>query len=164
MPMPRPDRFTDQHREKFFAYLDRLPAKDRPVYGFSGQRPSMWERLGGGTTYVLVLFFPDHVVFSTRRMSSHREARRTTRLLAEIASIEVSPGPLRSTALIRFVDDKPIRLSSITPAAAEPLARFGDVGLTAFARPDLERDAVRAFFVACSRALPLPDGLFDEEA
>jgi hypothetical protein len=161
--MPRPDdRFTDQHRDKFFAYLDRLPAKDRPVYGFAGQQPSLWEKLGGGTTYVLVLFFLDHVVFSTRRMSSDRESGRRTRLLAEITAIEVSPGPLRSTALIRFVDDKPMKLSSIPRAAAAPLTRFGDVGLTAFRRAELDRDAVRAFFVACSRALPLPDRLFEE--
>jgi len=165
--MPEPDLtrgFTDEHRAKFFAYLDRLPAKDRPVYGFAGQQPSVWQRLGGGTTYVLVLFFPDHVVLSTRRMSNHRESARTTRLLAEITSIDVAPGPLRSSALIRFVGDKPMKLSGITPAAATPLARFADADVAAFDRADLAPDAVRAFFVACSRGLPLPDGLFRDLA
>lgn len=165
MPEPELTRgFTDQHRAKFFAYLDRLPAKDRPVYGFAGQHPSAWQWLGGGTTYVLVLFFPDHVVFSTRRRSNLRESGRSTRLLAEITAIEVTTGPLRSSALIRFVGDKPMKLSSIAPAAAAPLARFADADLAAFDRTDLTPDAVRAFFVACSRGLPLPDGLFRDLA
>lgn len=156
--------FSDRHRARFFAHLDRLPARDRPVYGFSAQQPSLSQRLGGGTTYLLVLFFPDHVVFSTRRMASNRETRRATRLLAEITSIEVTAGPLRSSALIRLVDDRPIRLSSIPPAAAAPLARFTELGLAAFARDQLGPEAVKAFFVACSRALPLPDGLFTDLA
>ena len=154
--------FSDQHRARFFAFLDRLAAKDRPIYGFSAQRPSLFQLLGGGTAYVVVLFFPDHVLFSTRRMASDRETARTTRLLAEIVGIEVTPGQLRSTALIRFVDDKPMKLSNIPPAVAAPLARFRDKDLAAFERADLTRDAVRAFFVACSRALPLPDGLFTD--
>jgi hypothetical protein len=165
--MPEPDLtrgFTDEHRAKFFAYLDRLPARDRPVYGFAGQQPSAWQWLGGGTTYVLVLFFPDHVVFSTRRMNNHRESGRTTRLLAEITSIEVAPGPLRSSAVILFVDEKSMKLSGIAPAAAAPLARFADADLAAFDRAELTPEAVRAFFVACSRGLPLPDGLFTDLA
>ena len=154
--------FSDQHRARFFAFLDRLAPKDRPVYGFSAQRPSLFQRLGGGTAYVVVLLFPDHVLFSTRRMASDRESARAARLLAEIVAIEVAAGPLRSTALVKFVADKPMRLSNIPPAVAAPLARFRDDGLAAFERAELTPDAVRAFFVACSRALPMPDGLFSD--
>lgn len=154
--------FGEQHRARFFAFLDRLPAKDRPVYGFSAQRPSLTQRLGGGAAYVVVLFFPDHVLFSTRRMANDRETRRATRLLAEVAAIEVAAGPLRSTALVRFVGDKPMKLTNIPPAVAAPLARFRAEGLAAFDRSELPRDAVRAFFVACSRALPMPDDLFTD--
>lgn len=153
--------FDAARRAKFFAHLDRLAAKDRPVYGFVGQQPSLWQRLGGGTTYVLVLFFPDHVVFSTRRMASNRETGRSTRLLAEIDSISVSGGPLRATAALSLVGGKPVRLANLSLAAAEPLSRFDDAGLAAFRRDQLSPAAVRDFFVACSRVLPLPDGLFD---
>lgn len=154
--------FGDRHRTRFFAFLDRLPARDRPAYGFSAQRSSFTQRLGGGAAYVVVLFFPDHVLFSTRRMANDRESGRTTRLLAEIAAIEVTAGPLRSTALVRFVGDKPMKLTNIPPAVAVPLACFRDDGLAAFDRSALPPDAVRAFFVACSRVLPLPDGLFTD--
>jgi hypothetical protein len=154
--------FGDEHRARFFAFLDQLPAKDRPVYGFSAQRSSLTQRLGGGAAYVVVLFFPDHALFSTRRMANDRETRRTTRLLGEISAIEVTGDPLRSTAVVRLVGDKPMKLTNIPPPVAAPLAWFRDKGLAAFDRSTLPRDAVRAFFVACSRALPLPDGLFKD--
>lgn len=154
--------FSEEHRAKFFAHLDRLPARDRPVFGFSGQQPSLWQRLGGGTTYLLVLFFPDHVVFSTRGMSHHRESARTTRLLGEIASIRVDRDTLASRVTIRFVDAGTMKLANVARAPAGVLARFDDHGLAAFSRPDLSPEAVRAFFVACSRVLPWPDGLFTE--
>jgi hypothetical protein len=164
--MPEPNDatpgFTAGHRARFFAHLDRLAAKNRPVYGFAGQQPSLWQRLGGGTSYVLVVFFPDHVVLSTRRMSSHRETSRSTRLLAEIASISVSAGLLRSTVVLGLVGGAEIILANVSPAAAEPLARFDDAGLAAFSRDSLTPGAVSAFFVACSRTLPLPGGLFTE--
>lgn len=107
-PSDRTRGLSDEHRSRFFAHLDRLPAKDRPVFGFPAQKPSLWQRLGGGTTYLLVLFFPDH------------------------------------------------------HAVADALARFDAHGLAAFNRAELAPDAVRAFFVACSRGLPLPDGLFTD--
>jgi hypothetical protein len=154
--------FSDQHRAKFFAYLDRLPAKDRPVFGFPAQRPSLWQRLGGGTTYVLVLFFPDHVVFSKRVMASSRESARTTRLLGEIGSIGVSRGTLASSVTIAFVDAERMRLANVGHAAADALSRFEGAGLAAFERAGLAPDAVRGFFIACSQVLPLPDGLFTE--
>lgn len=153
---------SDQHRVKFFAYLDRLPAKDRPVFGFAAQKPSVWQRLGGGTTYLLVLFFPDHVVFSTRTMASNRESARTTYLLGEIASISVTAGTLASSATIRLVDGKAMRLANVSHAVADALSRFDAAGLAAFSRAELAPGAVRAFFIACSRALPLPDGLFTD--
>jgi len=153
-----------EHRVKFFAYLDRLPPKDRPVYGFSGQRPSVWQFLGGSTAYVQVLFFPDHIVFSTRRMASRKETARDVRLLAEIASIGVDPGTLVSGATFHFVDGRTIRLRNVSRAEAAPLALFDVIGLAAFDRAGLEREAVSAFFVACSQVLPLPDGLFTEPA
>jgi hypothetical protein len=165
MSSTRPTRgLSDEHRAKFFAYLDRLPPKDRPVYGFSGQRRSVGQLLGGGTTYVQVLFFADHVVFSTRRMASGKETRREVRLLAEIASIGLSEGTLRSTATFHFVDGAAMRLANVSRAEARPLELFDVLGVAAFDRAGLERDAVRAFFVACSQALPLPDGLFAEPA
>jgi hypothetical protein len=151
-----------EHRTKFFAYLDRLPPKDRPVYGFSGQRPSAWQFLGGGTAYVQVLFFPDHVVFSTRGMASRKETGREVRLLGEIASIGVDPGTLMSTATVHFVDGSTIRLRNVSRAEGAPLELFDAIGLAAFDRAGLEREAVSAFFVACSQVLPLPDGLFTE--
>lgn len=163
-PSERPRRFSAEHRAKFLTHLDRLPAKDRPVFGFAAQSPSLWQRLGGGTTYLLVVFFPDHVVFSTRRMSSDRESSRTIRLLGEIASIGVTPGTLASRATIRFVDGETMRLSHVDKAAADALARFDTAGLAAFERAGLAPDAVRGFFVACSRVLPLPDGLFTDLA
>lgn len=153
---------SDEHRSRFFAHLDRLPAKDRPVFGFPAQKPSLWQRLGGGTTYLLVLFFPDHVVFSTRKMASNRESGRTTHLLGEITSISVTGGTLASSATIRLVDGKTKRLANVNHAVADALARFDAHGLAAFNRAELAPDAVRAFFVACSRGLPLPDGLFTE--
>ena len=52
-----PHRLSDEHRNRFFAYLDRLPTKDRPVFAFSGQRPSLTQWLGGGTTYVVVVLY-----------------------------------------------------------------------------------------------------------
>lgn len=161
-PSDRTRGFTEDHRAKFFAHLDRLPAKDRPVFGFAAQKPSLWQRLGGGTTYLLVLFFPDHVVLSTRRMSSNRESTHTTYLLGEIASISVTAGTLASRATIRLVDGKTIRLANVNHAVAAVLARFDAAGLAAFNRADLAPEAARAFFVACSRALPLPDGLFTD--
>lgn len=162
-PSDRTRGFSDEHRAKFFAHLDRLPAKDRPVFGFPAQKPSLWQRLGGGTTYLLVLFFPDHVVFSTRTMSSNRESARTTYLLGEITSISVAAGTLASSAIIHLVDGKTLRLANVRPGVADALGRFDAEGLAAFNRADLAPDAVRAFFVACSRALPLPDGLFLDE-
>lgn len=159
-PSDRTRGFTDEHRTRFFAHLDRLPAKDRPVFGFAAQKPSLWQRLGGGTSYLLVLFFPDHVVVSTRKMASHRESARTTYLLGEIATISVTAGTLVSRATIRLVEGKTLRLANVSHAVAAVLARFDDAGLAAFNRAELAPDAVRAFFVACSRALPLPDGLF----
>ena len=154
--------FSEEHRTKFFAHLDRLPAKDRPVFGFPAQRPSLWQRLGGGTTYVLVLFFPDHMVFSTRGATNDRESARTTCLLGEIASIDVATGTLACRATIRFVDARPMLLAAVSHSAAELLSRFDAAGLAAFERGALPPDAVRGFFVACSRVLPLPDGLFRE--
>jgi hypothetical protein len=163
--MPTPDRrgrLSDEHRSRFFAYLDRLPEGDRPVFGFSAQKPSLWQRLGGGTTYLLVLFFPDHVLVSTRAMASARETSRETWLLGEIASISVTDGTLMSTATVRFVDGTTRRLAGLSRAEAAPLSLFDSVGLAAFDRAGLEPAAVASFFVACSRALPLPDGLFAE--
>jgi len=154
--------FSDEHRAKFFAYLDRLPAKDRPVFGFSAQKPSLWQRLGGGTRYLLVLFFPDHVVFSTRALASGREVAREIRLLGEVASIGVTTGTHMCRATFRFVDGKALELGNVSKAEAGPLSLFGPAGLAAFDRDGLEPAAVRSFFVACSQALPLPDGLFTD--
>lgn len=161
-PSDRTRGFTEEHRAKFFAHLDQLPAKDRPVFGFPAQRPSLWQRLGGGTTYLLVLFFPDHVVFSTRRMASNRESARLTYLLGEITSIDVTAGTLASSATILLVDGKTVRLAGVSHVVADVLSRFDAHGLAAFHRAGLAPEAVRAFFVACSRALPLPDGLLTE--
>lgn len=161
-PSNRARELSDEHRAKFFAYLDRLPAKDRPVYGFSAQKPSVWQRLGGGTTYVLVLFFPDHVVFSTRGMAGARESAREIRLLGEIASITVTRGTLMCRATFTFVDGATLKLASVSHAESGPLSRFGAAGLAAFDRTGLTPAAVSSFFVACSQALPLPDGLFTE--
>lgn len=153
---------SDEHRAKFFAYLDRLPAKDRPVYGFSAQRPSLWQRLGGGTTYVQVLFFPDHVVFSTRAMASAKESSRETRLLGEIEAITVVPGTLMCRVTFTFVDGDTMKLAHVSQAEAGPLSLFGTTGLAAFNRAGLTPAAVSSFFVACSQVLPLPGGLFKE--
>jgi hypothetical protein len=158
----RPRELSDAHRAKFFVYLDQLPPKDRPVYGFSAQKPSLWARLGGGTTYVLVLFFTDHVLFSTRRMASARETAREARLLGEIASITVAPGTLMDRAAFSFVDGATMKLANLSHAESGPLTRFGEAGLAAFDRATLTPAAVASFFVACSQALPLPDGLFRE--
>lgn len=157
-----PRTLSAEHRAKFFAYLDRLPAKERPVFGFSAQKQSLWARLGGGTTYVLVLLFADHVVLSTRKMASARESARETRLLGEIASITVTPGTLMCRATITFVDGATLKLANVSKAEAGPLALFGAAGLAAFDRAGLTPAAVSSFFVACSQALPLPDGLFAE--
>ncbi len=163
MPTPNPPRtLSDVHRAKFFAYLDGLPPKDRPVYGFSAQKASVWARLGGGTSYVLVLFFADHVVFSTRGMASGKQSARDTRHLAEIASIEVTPGTLMDRATVTFVDGATMRLANVSHAESGPLSLFGATGLAAFNRAGLAPAAVSSFFVACSQALPLPDGLFTE--
>jgi hypothetical protein len=161
-PSDRPRQLSDEHRAKFFAYLDRLPANDRPVYGFSAQRPSLWQRLGGGTTYVQVLFFPDHVVFSTRAMASVKESARETRLLGEIASITVTPGTLMCRATFTFVDGATMKLANVSHAEADPLSHFGAAGLAAFNRAGLSPAAVSSFFVACSQVLPLPGGLFKQ--
>ena len=42
----------DERRAKFFAHLDRLPAPDRPLFGFPAQVRSPWQWFGGGPTYV----------------------------------------------------------------------------------------------------------------
>lgn len=99
--------FSDEHRAKFFAHLDRLPARDRPVFGFSA----------------------------------------------------IVPPPSRCHS---FVDAGTMKLANVPRAPAGVLARFDDHGLAAFNRADLSPEAVRAFFVACSRVLPWPDGLFTE--
>jgi hypothetical protein len=161
-PRNAPRGLSDAHRAIFFAYLDRLPAKDRPVFGFSAQKPTLWARLGGGTTYQLVLFFPDHVVFSTRAMASAKESARETRLLGEIAAITVTPGTLMCRATIRFVDGPTRKLTNVSRSEADPLAHFDTAGLAAFDRAGLTPAAIASFFVACSQALPLPDGLFTE--
>lgn len=153
----------DERRRRFLAYLDRLPADDRPVFGFPARTRSRWQWVGGGPTYVLVLLFPDHVVVSTRRGSSGSEKARRTSLLAEISSITVTPGPLRAKVLVRFVGGGRLRLSGVDRAAAEVLARFDDLGPAAFDRTVLGPDALAPFFVACSRVLPLPDGLFADQ-
>jgi uncharacterized protein (DUF2336 family) len=163
MSTPHPPReLSDAHRAKFFAYLDALPPKDRPVFGFSAQQQSLWARLGGGTTYLLVLFFTDHVVFSTRRMASARETAREARLLGEIAAITVTPGTLMDRATFTFVDGATMKLANVSHAESGPLARFGEAGLAAFDRTTLAPAALASFFVACSQALSLPDGLFRE--
>ena len=152
----------DERRQRFLAYLDRLSVDDRPVFGFPARTRSRWQWVGGGPTYVLVLLFPHHVVVSSRRGSSGSEKARRTSLLAEIASIAVTPGPLRAKVLIRFVDGERLRLTGVDRAAGEVLARFGDLGPAAFDRTVLGRGAFAPFFVACSRLLPLPDGLFTD--
>jgi len=157
-----PRELSAEHRAKFFGYLDQLPAKDRPVFGFSAQKRSLWARLGGGTTYVLVVFFPDHVVFSTRAMASGKESARETRLLGEVASITVTPETLMCRATITFVDGDTLKLANVSRAESGPLSQFGSAGLAAFDRAVLAPAAVASFFVACSQVLPLPDGLFSE--
>jgi hypothetical protein len=161
-PSNRSRELSNEHRAKFFAYLDRIPAKDRPVYGFSAQQPSLWQRLGGGTTYVQVLFFPDHVVFSTRAMASGKESSRDTLLLGEIAAIRVTPGTLMCRVTVTLVDGATMRLANVSHAEAGPLAQFSTAGLAAFDRARLTPAAVSSFFVACSQVLPLPGGLFKE--
>ena len=155
-------RFSDEHRAKFFAHLDSLPAKDRPVFAFSGQKPSLTQWLGGGTRYVVVVLFPDHVVLSTRDLTSTREIGRESRLLGEVESVTVTPGTLMARATLRFVGGATLTLANVSRAEAEPLARFDTAGLAAFDRSALAPDTVAAFFVACSQALSLPDGLFSE--
>lgn len=152
-------RLSDEHRSRFFAYLDRLPPKDRPVFAFSGQRLSLTQRLGGGTRYVLVVLFPDHVVFSTRNLASTREISRESRLIAEIESIAVTAGTLMSRVTFQFVGGGRAEFVNVSHAEAGPLLRFDTEGLAAFERAGLEPDAVAAFFVACSQALGLPAGL-----
>jgi hypothetical protein len=153
-------RLSDEHRTKFFGYLDRLPPKDRPVFAFSGQQPSLTQRLGGGTRYVVVVLFPDHVIFSTRRMASTREISRVSRMIGEIESLTVTPGTLMSRATFRFVGGATLQLANVSRAEAGPLSLFDREGLAAFDRAGLAPEAVAAFFVACSQALALPDGLF----
>lgn len=157
-----PRRLSDEHRSRFFAYLDRLPPKDRPVFAFSGQRPSLTQRLGGGTRYVVVVLFPQHVVFSTRNLSSTREISRASRLIGEIESLTVTDGTLMSRATFQFVGGGRLALANVSRAEAGPLARFDTLGLAAFDRAALDPETVTAFFVACSQALDLPDGLFTE--
>jgi hypothetical protein len=148
----------------FLSYLDAVPDKERPVYGISGDKSSLWQKMGGGTKHIIVLFFPDHVVFSTRSMVTRKELSRRERPLSDITGVNVIAGPMMSGVAFRFNDGSKLKVANLMHKEAEPLTRFMSEGLAAFDRSRLDEESLSYFFYACNIGLPLPDDLFESAA
>ena len=150
--------------ELFLSHLDSLPEAERPIYGISGKKASLWEKLGGGTKRIIVLFYPDRLVISTRSMVGLTEKARVERPLSDIDDVHVLAGPLMSSVALRFRDGSKTKLANVGHKEAEPLTRYMDEGVSVFARSRLDPEALTAFFYACNIGLPLPEDLFTAEA
>lgn len=125
-----------------------------------GQKASLWQKLGGGTRHVIVLFFADHMVLSTRGSVRMKEAFREVRPADDLAGIDVTSGPMMSSVTFRFVDGSTMKLANVGHAEVAPLRQLMSEGPSAFDRPRLGPEALTAFFYACNHGLPLPDDLF----
>lgn len=147
----------------FLSYLDALPEGERPTYGFTGQKASVWQKMGGGTGRVIVLFYPDRVMVSMRGLTGVKEKSRFERPLDEIEDVHVASGPLLSSVAIRFRDGSKAKVANVGHKEAEPLSRFTAEGVAAFDRSRLVPEALTGFFYACNHGLPLPDDLFTRE-
>jgi len=153
-------KLKPEDRDRFVAFLDGLPENERPVYGFSGVKSSAWQKLGGGTNRVVVLFFKDRVVFSTRGVVGSKEQARRERPLTEITEIREVSGPMFSSVEFRFSDGSKTKLADVMHRAAAPVSKFMADGLAAFERSQLDAESLTDFFYASNLGLPLPDDLF----
>lgn len=149
--------------EVFLSYLDTLPEEDRPIYGIQGKKASAWEKLGGGTSRIIVLFYPDRAVFSMRGLTGVKEKSRIERPLSDIVDVRVVAGPLLSSVAFTFRDGSKTKLANVAHKEAAPLTRFMAEGEAALDRSRLDPESLTAFFYACNHGLPLPDDLFTRE-
>ncbi|MEX1207933.1 MAG: hypothetical protein WEE36_04890 [Acidimicrobiia bacterium] len=143
--------------EWFYARLDAVPEAERPVYAFSGRKSSLWHKLGGGVSQVLVLFHPDRVVVSTRGMVNlKKEKARREHTVDELTEVQVVEGPLFSSVTLHFRDGTSVKVVDVDHAAAKPLHHYSTKGLGAFDRARLEPKTLTVFLLACMLGLPVP--------
>ena len=153
-------RLSDEEIERFEAHLDSRPEQERPLYAISGRKSSLWEKLGGGTRRIIVLFYRDRVVISDRGMVSTKEKGHKERPIASLEGVKILSGPLFSSVALRFSDGLRTKLVNIRHQAADPVGMYEDTGLAAFDRARLTPEAKSDFFYACNVALDLPENLF----
>ena len=152
-------RLSDAELERFLSHLDTLPERDRPVYAISGRKSSLWEKMGGGTHQIIVIFYPDRVVISDRGTFSTKEKGRRHLPIEDLKDVKIVSGPLFSSVALRFESEK-TKLVNVRHQAAEPVGGYESMGLAAFDRSRLTPEAISDFFYACNVALDLPEDLF----
>ncbi len=113
-------------------YLDGLPQEQRPLYGLTGIKTSLWSRLGGGAMPYVVLFTRDRIVLSKRSVGGQKERERREYTIGDLTGVTPRHGPLLDSALFRFADGFTVRVGNIPHTQIEPVVRFLHEGLDAF--------------------------------
>lgn len=112
--------------------LAAMPDAERPLYGFTGVKTSLWSQIGGGAKPFVVLFTPDRIVFSKRSVTGTKEAERREFAHGDLTEVSVRNGPLLDSALFRFADGFKVRVGNIPHTQIDPVTRFRREGPGAF--------------------------------
>jgi hypothetical protein len=154
-------RMTAEDRKKFYEFLDKLPEADRVIYAFHGNKSSAWQKLGGGTSHLIGLFYADRLVLTTRGMVKVSEEKDHKEYpLAEIKDVAVHSGPLTSTVTLQLQDGSKTKFGNVSNAVAQPLTSFMSEGLAAFDRSHLDDKTFNEMFFSYVLAgSPLPEFL-----
>jgi hypothetical protein len=152
-------RLRPEDLAAFRAYLEELPAGERPLYGLIGIKASWWSRLGGGARPFVVLFSGEKVTLSKRSVRRHRELSRRDYPVGELKKVSVRRGPLLESARLSFADGYSVRVGSLPRRQAQPVERFPAEGPTAFEPSGLTAEQLTNTYLACDALGLLPTAL-----
>ena len=112
-------------------FLSTMPEEDRPLYGITGIKTSLWSQLGGGANQFVALFLPKTIVFSKRTIGGIGEKKRHESPLDELTEVSVRKGPMLDSAKFVFTSGFQVRVGNILHGQITPVTRILDEGIGA---------------------------------
>lgn len=112
-------------------FLATMPEEDRPLYGITGIKTSLWSQIGGGANSFVALFLPETIVFSKRSLGGIREKTRDELPLAGLIDVSVRRGPMLDSARFTFANGFKVRVGNILHHQITPVTRLPSEGVAA---------------------------------
>ena len=112
--------------------LSEIPEAQRPLYGITGIKTSLWSQIGGGAKPYIVVFMPDRIIISRRNLTGKKHVSGNEHPLGDLVDVSVRNGPMFDSAKFTFSDGFSTRVGNIPNGQIDPVLRFLEQGPSAF--------------------------------